>query len=240
MKPSERACLSQYINKNYPGIDNWTDSPLHKGNIIYIWEADNQTEHGKDVFATTPKTAFQCDGDPKILKNSLQTDLNPKYNTHRGILRAYEINGDVDAAFSHCEANTCHGEGGGEQYYIPNFDEQLQNNIIRRREDLNINFDPDKLHIKEEDIEKDEIKTQAQIEEFPKQVSLETGQLLPSKGTTPTLDGAYNGKTEGLAEEIKPQVNRINEQNKDNSYNNDYYGGKDNDYNNDYYNGIGY
>lgn len=219
MTVSQKACESQYLADNYPGIDNWTDSPLQKGNIIYVWEADNQTEHpGGGVYATTPKTALQCDGDPNILQDALQTNLDSSYDSHRGIVRAYEINDNVDAAFAHCEANICHGKGGGDQYFIPDFDEKLQDGMISRRADLDLHFGSDKLHINEDTIKQNTIDTLNQINTSPKQISQESGQPLPSVNTTPTLDGAYNGKTENLADDIKPQVDYFNQNNYEYNY----------------------
>ena len=48
MTASEIAKQVQYESPNYPGVDNWQDSSLHKGNIIYVWEGEDQTTH-KDV-----------------------------------------------------------------------------------------------------------------------------------------------------------------------------------------------
>ena len=172
MTASERAKQSQYDAENYTGVDNWQDSTLHKGNIVYIWEGDNQSCHyGDGACAMTPNTAFSCDGDPKQLRDSVQTDLNPDYDNHRGVLRAYEMNDDVDAAYSRCEANTCHGNGGGEQYYIPDFDQQLADGKISRREDLDLHFADDMLPIDSEEKSQDLKNIRKQTDESPKQVN---------------------------------------------------------------------
>jgi len=224
MTASEKARFSQYGSPSYPGVDNWTDSSLHKGNIVYCWEGDNQTSHNEDgACVMTPQTAFDCEGDPNKLRDSIQTDLNPDYDNHRGVLRAYEMNGDVDAAFSHCEANKCHGAGGGEQYYIPDFDDLQDQGLISHREDLDLHFDEDKLPINQEDKDQDQINTQAQTKELPKQLD-DDNQPIPTEGTTPTLEGAYSGETEGLGDSMKNQVDDTN----------DMWNGQD------YYNGMGW
>jgi len=211
MTASEKACLSQYKADSYPGIDNWQDSPLHKGNIIYVWEDDTQTSHNSEgVCAMTPQTALDCDGDPNALRDSIQTSLHPDYDTHRGVLRAYEANGDIDAAYSHCEANECHGKGGGEQYYVPNFDNHLEQGDISRREDLDLHFDKSRLPINKDEIRQNQIDIENQKEESPKQLN-EEGQAVPKEGTTPTLDGAYTGETVGKGDELKPTVYNANE-----------------------------
>ena len=223
MTASEIAKKSQYDSPRYLGVDNWQDSPLHKGNIIYVWEGEDQTGHSKDgACAMTPKTAFDCEGDPDKLRDSIQTDLNPYYDSHRGVLRAYEINGDVDAAFSHCEANTCHGNGGGEQYFVPDFDSLREQGLISHREDLDLRFDPEQLSIDPEDIKQDTEKTQDQIDKSPN-LQKEDGTIEPSEGTKPTLEGAYTGETEGLGDEMKPKVDDTNEQWKGYDYNNGIY-----------------
>ncbi len=199
MTPSEQAKKSQFdYGDHYPGIDNWQDSSLHNGNIIYIWEADGQTSHGGgNAYAMTPDTALGCNGDPNQLQSDLQTALNPAYDTHRGHLQAYEVKGDVPAAYSHVEANPCHGAGGGEQYFVPNFDSELANGNIVKRDDLNLDFNKDMLPIDEIKIAQDQKNTSLQP---PEPTST------PSQGTTPTLDGAYQGPTPNKAEELKPQV----------------------------------
>jgi len=220
MTASEKAKKSQYEADNYPGVDNWQDSPLHKGNIIYVWEGEDQTCHNQDgACAMTPDTAFACDGDPEKLRNSVQTDLNPKYDTHRGVLRAYEINGDVDAAFSHCEANTCHGEGGGEQYYIPDFDSLQEQGLISHRDDLDLHFDKDRLAVTEDEKAQDAANVKDQIEETPNLQS-EDGTINPSEGSTPTLQGAYTGETEGLGDTLQPKVDETNQEWAGNQQNN--------------------
>ncbi len=199
MTPSEQARYSQFEHRaTYPRVDNWQDSKLSNGNIVYVWEADGQTSHGNgDVFAMTPDTALGCHGDPNKLQNDLQTAINPEYDTHRGHLQAYEMTGDVEAAYSHCEANKCHGSGGGEQYFIPDFDNQCSTDRIVRRDDLNLDFNKEVLPISQEQKYANQDAVKAQQPEF---------SPIPSKDTFPTLDGAYQGSTLNKAEELKPQV----------------------------------
>ena len=207
MSPSEQARNAQLDAGAYPSIDNWTDSNLHKGNVLYIWEADGQKQHGTgDAFAMTPNTAFACEGDPNKLQGLLQTNLDERYPNHRPVLQAYEINGDIPAAFSRVEANTCHGPGGGEQYFIPNFDQQLAEGRISKVDDLNLYFNKESLPIDPERISLDKENTKNQIPMRSPE---------PSPGTSATLEGAYIGQTPQKAAELNPKVNETqNEWNK--------------------------
>lgn len=186
--PSQLAIDDQFDARYYPGIDNWQDCNLHNGNIIYIWEADGQKSHGADgsAYAMTPDTALGCNGDPNRLQDSLQTSLPDTYDFHRGHLQAYEAKGEIPAAFSHCEANKCYGSGGGEQYYIPNFDGHVSNENMTRRDDLSIDFNKDMLPISPEH--------KAEHADSLKNQSAEATPT-SSQGTSPSLDGAYKGET---------------------------------------------
>lgn len=204
MTPSEQAKLAQLKDANYPGIDNWQDCNLHSGNIVYIWEADGQSGHfGGNAYSMSPETALGCNGDPNQLQDALQTNLPPEYDSHRGHLQAYRINEETPAAFSHCEANVCHGTGGGEQYFIPNFDERLKDGRIEKVDALNLDFNRNTLLISPDRIISDQMSTQLQQPETT---------ATPSRGTTPTLEGAYTGPSPDKEAELKPLVDEAQSQ----------------------------
>lgn len=198
MRPSDQAIAAQFKDEKYPGIDNWQDCNLHNGNIVYIWEAEGQICHSQgNAYAMTPDTALGCYGDPNQLQDALQTYLDPRFTSHRGHLQAYRINEDTPAAFAHCEANTCHGIGGGEQYYIPGFDERVKEGSIEKINDLNLDFKKDSLPI-----------DQARIDANQKNIIVQPQEQSPSPtaGTTATLEGAYEGPTPNKSSELKKRI----------------------------------
>ena len=198
MSPSKIATQQQFEDPNYPGVDNWQDCSLHKGNVVYIWEVDDQTNHGcGDAYAMTPDTALSCGGDPNKLQDALQTNIDPRFDSHRSHLQAYKINETTPAAFSHCEANKCHGAGGGEQYYIPDFDNKVQNGQIQKVDSLNLDFNKEALPISAEQKADHTLALKSQVpEQSP----------VPSKWTQPTLDGAYKGSTPEKVASLKPKI----------------------------------
>jgi hypothetical protein len=119
-KPSVANVASSWQGKGkYPGVDNWRNTTLKKGTIVYGGTP------GQSEFYTT-KTAFnRCPKKGDIVGRRLQVEPHRKYG-YRKEMTAYEVIEDAPAARSVAKANPQFGEGGLAQVYVPDYQTKLK------------------------------------------------------------------------------------------------------------------
>ena len=176
MSASDKAREEQGLangREDYPVQDEWQNGQLQEGDIVYRWEV----EDGKGGnFYTTTEEVERCtdqttgEVDAHQLGDRLQVGAYQSETgdtSYKGQLSAYEVQKDTDVATGTCKGNTCYGEGGGDQVYIPNDDN------LKRREDLDkpINSESTKV-----DVEKYE-KQQSDLESLQKQEQSKTANV---------------------------------------------------------------
>jgi uncharacterized Zn-binding protein involved in type VI secretion len=102
----------------YPGTDNWTNTNLPKGTVVY------GATPGQGSFYTTADGLASTDGTAQGYYDALQIapGTNPAYPPYRSGVTAYQVNTDnLPAASSQALANPGNGAGGAPQYYIPDY-----------------------------------------------------------------------------------------------------------------------
>ncbi|MGT2741680.1 hypothetical protein [Streptococcus plurextorum] len=132
----------------YPGIDNYVDVRLNKGDKIYILESDfevaNKMQSG---YATTWEAVEQSGYDSRKLSDSLQ--IKPYYNEdsssdiaeYRQQVIEYTVTSDdLYAAFGEKTlANPHFGKGGAPQYFVKDIQEQILAGKLSRGESMPLN-----------------------------------------------------------------------------------------------------
>jgi RHS repeat-associated protein len=104
---------------DYPGVDNWHNTTLKKGTILY-GGSPGQTE-----FYTT-KTSFERYS--KKTENVWQRLQVKPHDTfgYRKEMTAYEVLEDTPAARSIVSANPQLGKGGASQVFVPDYQTKLK------------------------------------------------------------------------------------------------------------------
>ena len=111
---------------DYPGVDEYTDKVLKKGEIIYGGVP------GQSEYYTTSMAISKAEGSSSSLFQGLQVKPSaPQYNhkitgPYRPGVTAYEVIRDSPAAYGVSKANPQFGKGGFEQLFIPNFETVLK------------------------------------------------------------------------------------------------------------------
>ncbi|CYU39329.1 Uncharacterised protein [Streptococcus suis] len=132
----------------YPGIDNYVDVRLNKGDKIYILESDfevaNKMQSG---YATTWEAVERSGYDSRKLSESLQ--IKPYYSEdssldiaeYRQQVTEYTvISDDLYAAFGEKTlANPHFGKGGAPQYFVKDIQEQILAGKLSRGESMPLN-----------------------------------------------------------------------------------------------------
>ena len=122
LSPSEIARSWQGTSK-YPGIDNYSDIIVKKGERIYRGEP-NGTE-----YFTTRAAIEQCGREATAIFEGLQVEKNPIYG-YRGTMQGYIVSEDIKVAYGLAEANPQFGKGGLPQLFVPNVQELIDQKIL--------------------------------------------------------------------------------------------------------------
>ena len=120
--PSQLARSWQGIGK-YPGVDNYIDVTVKKGEILYRGEP-NGTE-----YFTTLDAIEQSGRDATKLFEGLQVEKNPIHG-YRGEMQGYIFNDDVASAYGITNANPQFGKGGLPEYFVPNVQDLIDKGIL--------------------------------------------------------------------------------------------------------------
>ncbi|MGV3029578.1 hypothetical protein ACEE42_03260 [Streptococcus suis] len=132
-------------NGLYPGIDNYVDVRLNKGDKIYILESDfevvNKMQSG---YATTWEAVDQSGYDSRKLSESLQIKpyfdkkTNPNIAEYRKQVTEYTVTSDdLYTAFGEKTlANPHFGKGGAPQYFVKDIQEQILAGKLSRGESM--------------------------------------------------------------------------------------------------------
>ena len=127
-------------NRSYPGVDQYENIDLTKGQEIYVMEVGPNDAHSG--YATTVDAVRQSGYNAKTLSEGLQ--VKPFYDKtaeqlsndalYRPNVTKYVVNTDkLPAGFSpQTLANPQYGAGGMPQYYIKNFDKLVENGLLVR------------------------------------------------------------------------------------------------------------
>jgi len=102
-------------NRDYPGIDVYTNKVIKKGTILYALHPNGDQ---LPAYTVSHPTVRQYKGDPLGYHEALQIKLNPAFPM-RSQVRAYYVTEDIYVATGRAEANARYGKGGGLQFYIP-------------------------------------------------------------------------------------------------------------------------
>jgi len=102
-------------NKDYPGIDSYTNKVIKKGTILYALHPNGDQ---LPAYAVTHPTVRQYKGNPLGYHEALQVKLNPAFPV-RTQVRAYYVSEDIYVATGRAKANPQWGNGKGLQFYIP-------------------------------------------------------------------------------------------------------------------------
>ncbi len=126
----------------YPGVDDYVDIKLVKGDKVYILESDyevaNNTHSG---YATTSEAVKKSSYDSQKLSKSLQ--IMPYYDTeaeelsdyaeYRIKVTEYTVNNDLVAAYGEKTiANPQFGSGGAPQYFIKDIENKISLGQLKR------------------------------------------------------------------------------------------------------------
>jgi len=104
---------------DYPGVDDWVDTTLSKGDYVYGGTP------GQSNFYTTQEVMDIVGTDATQLYQGLQVGKG-YYPEFRPGMTMYKVLDDIDVAYSKAFANPQFGPGGFDQYYINNFESVLQ------------------------------------------------------------------------------------------------------------------
>lgn len=116
--PADQARAFQGDGDKYPGVDDWTNTTLPKGTVVY------GATPGQGSFYTTADGLASTDGTAQGYYDKLQIapGTNADYPPYRSGVTAYQVNTDnLPAASSQALANPGNGSGGANQYYIPDY-----------------------------------------------------------------------------------------------------------------------
>ncbi len=102
-------------NKDYKGIDSYSNRTLKKGTVLYALHPNGDQ---LPSYTVTHPTVRQYKGDSLGYHEALQVKLNPDFPL-RTKVRAYYVSEDIFVASGRANANPQYGKGGGMQFYIP-------------------------------------------------------------------------------------------------------------------------
>lgn len=108
---------------DYPGVDNYTDINMHKGDILYRGEPN-----GTGYFTTLD--AVESSGrNAQTLFEGLQVQPHEIYG-YRGQVSGYRFTQTVTVGYGQALANPQFGAGGLDQYYVPNVQKLIDKGIL--------------------------------------------------------------------------------------------------------------
>ncbi|WP_219993147.1 hypothetical protein, partial [Enterobacter kobei] len=108
--PSKEATQWQGpLNKDYKGIDSYSNRTLKKGTILYALHPNGDQ---LPAYTVTHPTVRQYKGDSLGYHEALQVKLNPDFPV-RTKVRAYYVSEDIFVASGRAMANPQFGKGGG-------------------------------------------------------------------------------------------------------------------------------
>ena len=116
---------------DYPGIDDYVDVNMHKGDILYRGEPN-----GTEYFTTLD--AIEDSGrNATTLFEGLQVKPHPIYG-FRGQVSGYKFTKTVTVGYGQALANPQFGTGGLEQFYVPNVQKLIDKGILVLVETINL------------------------------------------------------------------------------------------------------
>ena len=116
---------------DYPGIDDYVDVNMHKGDILYRGEPN-----GTEYFTTLD--AIEDSGrNATTLFEGLQVKPHPIYG-FRGQVSGYKFTKTVTVEYGQALANPQFGTGGLEQFYVPNVQKLIDKGILVLVETINL------------------------------------------------------------------------------------------------------
>jgi hypothetical protein len=104
---------------NYPGVDQYAETVLRKGTVIYGGAP------GQSNFYTVEEAVKAAGGSAQKFFQGLQVAPHPQFGYRPGVT-AYEVLEDVTVAIGKALANPQHGSGGSTQIVIENFQQVLR------------------------------------------------------------------------------------------------------------------
>jgi len=108
---------------DYPGVDDYVDMNMHKGDILYRGEPN-----GTEYFTTLD--AVEGSGrNATTLFEGLQVKPHPIYG-FRGQVSGYRFTKTVTVGYGQALANPQFGSGGLDQFYIPNVQKLIDKGIL--------------------------------------------------------------------------------------------------------------
>ena len=108
---------------DYPGVDDYVDMNMHKGDILYRGEPN-----GTEYFTTLD--AVEGSGrNATTLFEGLQVKPHPIYS-FRGQVSGYRFTKTVTVGYGQALANPQFGSGGLDQFYIPNVQKLIDKGIL--------------------------------------------------------------------------------------------------------------
>lgn len=107
----------------YPGIDDYEDIILKKGDVIYRGEPN-----GSEYF-TTKEVIKNSENNATKIYEGLQVEKHPVFG-YRKTMTGYKINSNVEAATGLTKANPQFGAGGSQQIFVPSVDELIEKGIL--------------------------------------------------------------------------------------------------------------
>ena len=108
---------------DYPGIDDYVDMNMHKGDILYRGEPN-----GTEYFTTLD--AVEGSGrNATTLFEGLQVKPHPIYG-FRGQVSGYQFTKTVTVGYGQALANPQFGSGGLDQFYVPNVQKLIDKGIL--------------------------------------------------------------------------------------------------------------
>ena len=102
----------------YYGVDKYDDVVIPKDAVIWGGAP------GQGNYYTTQTTMDTYGNDSTAIFQSLQ--VGPYKGTYRPGMTAYRVKSDLPAAYGNVSANPQFGAGGADQYYIPDFKDNLE------------------------------------------------------------------------------------------------------------------
>lgn len=115
-----------------PGIDNYTDTTVFKGRVLYRGEPN-----GTEYFTTID--AIEKSGRSKTaLFQGLQVKRHKTFG-YRNKVVGYYFAENVDAAYGCTLANPQYGKGGLTQYFVPNAQELIDKGVLIPVVTINLN-----------------------------------------------------------------------------------------------------
>ena len=103
---------------DYPGVDKWETIIMKKGDVVWGGEP------GQGYFYTSQATISKFGNDATKIFQSLQVGKG-SYPTYRKGMTKYIVNQDIKVGRGKALANPQHGLGGGDQFFIENFEDVL-------------------------------------------------------------------------------------------------------------------